>query len=821
MNTIPSTNPDLDLAFNYVAHTNRNVFLTGKAGTGKTTFLHRVRREVPKEIAVVAPTGVAAINAKAQTIHSLFSLPLGFIPPGRPVPRKRNLSGKKVATLRAIDLLIIDEISMVRADVLDAIDATLRNVRNNTKPFGGVQLLMIGDLHQLPPVVVREEERMVREHYATPYYFAARALAGANMASVSLTHIYRQKDAEFIDLLNKVRNNEMSDGVVAALNTRFRPDFSVDSDAGYITLASHNATARAINTKQLARQAGRRYDFSAKITGKFPRSMYPNDPLLHFKVGAQVMFNRNDSQYGLYYNGKIGCITAINEDRITVVCERNEAPIEVKPIVWENVKYDAKAGVGLLEEEAVGKYEQHPLRLAYAITIHKSQGLTFDKVVLDAGGSFTHGQVYVALSRCKTFEGIVLRSKISRRSVRTDGVVSDHSRAAEDNQPSTTDLAEDRRKYQLSCLEQLFDFQEVQLRADEIARVLSDPSTVITGNGVRNFMNLRERLRRAFVSTSRAFLPTLRRYDGEGRAPETDEAILGRLKSAAKYYAGCFAGESGNALRDYAYLTDNTTVRGKLDDALRQLRLSYYIKQRCFEQLAEGFTTIDYANTRRRAHRDFNRLADPAKRTAGATAGGAKLESPHPDLYEELCDWRYRLARELQTDAYKIIHNSVLLAITSVLPVTDRALLKIKKVGPKTLERYGMDILRMVKTYALKHGEVTNVVGQDQQPHLVATADSGTLQLFQSGASVSEVARRRGVSERVLYAKAAAWVRQGVLNPTDVLSPERFAAVEKFTDGATLRDIGVLAVRGEGLFSVGELRLVLVGRGVAGLALAG
>ena len=505
MNSSSSTNHSLELAFDYVAHTDRNIFLTGKAGTGKTTFLHRVRREVPKQMAVVAPTGVAAINAGAQTIHSLFSLPLGFLPPGRAIRRKRRISSKKIATLRAIDLLIIDEISMVRADVLDAIDATLQTVRGNRRAFGGVQVLMIGDLHQLPPVVTRDEVGLMDEHYATPYYFGARVLANAEMVSISLTHIYRQRDAAFIELLNGVRNNNLTDKTLSALNARYRRGFSPADTDGYITLTSHNATARRINQRRLAAREGQVHEFKAIVTGAFPPSMYPNDPVLHFKVGAQVMFNRNDSQHGAYYNGKIGRITAIRKAVIEVRCEGEPAPIQVHPITWDNVRYDAGGDTGAVAEQPIGSYVQHPLRLAYAITIHKSQGLTFEKVVIDAADSFTHGQVYVALSRCKTLEGVVLTSKLRRASVLTDRLVADHSRTTDRNQPTSVELAEDRRRYQFSCLERLFDFQDLQRRATELMRLLTGPAAVMQGNGVREFAELREELQRGLIRVGQSF----------------------------------------------------------------------------------------------------------------------------------------------------------------------------------------------------------------------------------------------------------------------------------------------------------------------------
>jgi ATP-dependent exoDNAse (exonuclease V) alpha subunit len=402
-----TTNPELELAFEYVNATNRHIFLTGKAGTGKTTFLHRIRDQVPKRMAVVAPTGVAAINARGVTIHSLFQLPFGVLTPDRiraELP-KRRFSGKKINLLKSLDLLVIDEISMVRADVLDALDAVLRRYRRNRRPFGGLQLLMIGDLHQLPPVVKDQDWEQLRPHYDTAYFFGSLALRQAKPTVVQLKHIYRQSDGHFIDLLNKVRNNRIDATVLEQLNSRYRPDFRPYGEEGYITLTSHNRTARAINTEKLAELPGQATVFQAEVNGDFPESMYPNEPELHFKVGAQVMFNKNDSYPDrLYYNGKIGRITAIAGEEITVQCP-GEAPITVGPVAWENRKYSINSVTKEVSDSIVGTYTQHPLRLAWAITIHKSQGLTFERVVIDAEAAFAHGQVYVALSRCKSFEG--------------------------------------------------------------------------------------------------------------------------------------------------------------------------------------------------------------------------------------------------------------------------------------------------------------------------------------------------------------------------------------------------------------------------------
>ena len=315
------SNPQLDLAFDYVRNTNKNIFLTGKAGTGKTTFLHQIKKEGIKRMAIVAPTGVAAINAGGMTIHSLFQMPFGLLLPGKNTERsrQRKFNSKKITLIKSLDLLVIDEISMVRADLLDGIDEVLRRYKDSFKPFGGIQLLMIGDLHQLPPVVKQDEWMLMREHYNTPYFFGSLALQKTNPITIQLTHIYRQSDDVFINLLNKVRDNKIDQSVLETLNSRYQANFNPDEKEGYITLTSHNRSAQEINAEKLTGIGAPLHQFRATIKGEFPPHAFPTEQVLEFKKGAQVMFVKNDpNPEKLYYNGKIGIVTQIREDEILV-----------------------------------------------------------------------------------------------------------------------------------------------------------------------------------------------------------------------------------------------------------------------------------------------------------------------------------------------------------------------------------------------------------------------------------------------------------------------------------------------------------------------
>ncbi|UOE41498.1 helix-turn-helix domain-containing protein [Chryseobacterium suipulveris] len=408
--------------FNLAEHTNRSIFLTGKAGTGKTTFLNDFVKRTRKKHIVVAPTGIAAINAGGVTIHSMFGLPLRTF-----APTTERIDGnlamniadlmhhfryrkEKLKLLREIEIIIIDEVSMLRADVLDMMDFSLRHVRRNQQKFGGVQMLFIGDLYQLPPVV--RDENILNQYYNSPFFFESLALKELPLITIELTTVYRQKDEKFLDILNEIRDGEIRDIDFESLNERYIPDFE-PTDEPYVYLTSHNRMADEINRKKLAELPGKSFFFKADIVGDFNENQYPNDETLELKVGSQIMFIRNDaSGERRYFNGKLAEIVDLDEKGITVVIDGDDESYTLKKEVWEQKRYSLDSEKNITED-ILGSFKQYPIRLAWAVTIHKSQGLTFDRLIIDAGKSFASGQVYVALSRCRTLEGIVLKSKIT------------------------------------------------------------------------------------------------------------------------------------------------------------------------------------------------------------------------------------------------------------------------------------------------------------------------------------------------------------------------------------------------------------------------
>lgn len=467
-------NSELRHAWDFVEHTSISIFLTGKAGTGKTTFLRTLKEKSSKRSIIVAPTGVAAINAGGMTIHSFFQLPLSPFVPEVNFKNRFDYSKEKRKIIRTLDLLIIDEISMVRSDVLDAIDSVLRRFREHEKPFGGVQLLMIGDLQQLTPVVTPEDEVILQRYYDTSYFFGSKALRSISYVTIELTHVYRQQDEEFITLLNNIREGQVSETDLKRLNERFNPNFEPEVGSDYIRLTTHNKMAESYNEVQLHNLPSKACTFIAEADGNFPEYNYPADFKLTLKRGAQVMFIRNDNN-GRYYNGRIGHVTHIDNEKILVLCPGDDKEIEVQQETWENTKYSLNEKTKQIEAEVQGTFKQYPLRLAWAITIHKSQGLTFEHAIIDAQSSFAAGQVYVALSRCKTLEGLILASPISSSAIINDSQVTNYiSHQTEEAEKSIAALPTLKAEYYRQLLLELFSFTDLKACEDALYRVLTE-----------------------------------------------------------------------------------------------------------------------------------------------------------------------------------------------------------------------------------------------------------------------------------------------------------------------------------------------------------
>jgi len=467
-----------DFAEKFINQTNYPIFLTGKAGTGKTTFLRYIVESTHKQTVIVAPTGIAALNAGGVTIHSFFQLPFaGFIPDfeegfhvdgsvkmesKKSLMRHFNMNKQRKQIIQNMELLIIDEVSMLRADLLDAIDWTLRNVRGNNEPYGGVQVMFIGDLFQLPPVVKPQEWSILHKYYNGIHFFNALVMQEKPPMYIELSKIYRQQNEDFIRVLNNLRNNRLTQEDVSLLNAHVQPDFDPTKHEGYITLTTHNSKADKMNAEALAALKEKSYGFKAEITDEFPPYSFPLDETLELKIGAQVMFIKNDlAQEKKFYNGKMGIVTKLDVDEIEVECVEDKTIINVERYEWENIKYSTNQNTGEIEEDVLGTFVQFPLKLAWAITVHKSQGLTFDKAVLEVSSVFAPGQAYVALSRLRTLEGLVLLSPIRLNGLQNDEKIIQYSTQSEhmDQLPKYLDVA--RSNYLYARLTETFDWVTV------------------------------------------------------------------------------------------------------------------------------------------------------------------------------------------------------------------------------------------------------------------------------------------------------------------------------------------------------------------------
>lgn len=769
-------NAQLDLAFNFVQHTNRNIFLTGKAGTGKTTFLHNLKKESPKRMTVVAPTGVAAINAGGVTINSFFQLPFGPYIPGSSNKngQHKRFNKDKINLIKSLDLLVIDEISMVRADTLDHIDEVLRRYRRHDKPFGGVQLLMIGDLHQLSPVVKEEDWYLLKDYYPNLFFFSSRALSNAKPVSVELKHIYRQADGKFIDLLNSVRKNEIDQNVLNKLNERYIPDFHPRDDEGYIILTTHNKTASDINEIKISEIEKPGKTFTARIQDDFPEYSYPTVPELELKKGAQVMFVKNDSSRDrLYYNGKIGVVTNIEDDTIFVKCPGDFSEIAVTPVEWTNIKYALDPQSKEVKETIIGTFTQHPLKLAWAITIHKSQGLTFEKAIIDANLAFAHGQVYVALSRCKSFEGMVLRSPIAFNSVRTDGTVAEYSRNANENQPNEQDLNEAKIAFQQDLLFELFDFTGVKGYFFQLRKLYEDHHTILDPGFNNSLSELKSAFDKNIFEVAETFKRQIKSMLGKNSLPEENSELQDRVKKASSYFLGKLASELKSDLLKFNTDTDNKAVKTTLDEIVEGLSKEVNVKLALMKLCSGGFLTSSYLRTK--ADTEIDQSASRINKTP-TTAVSKGIA--HPDLYNSLKKWRDELAAEKNAPVYLILAQKSILELVKLLPSTMSELETINGIGKMKVKQFGEDILEIISSYCKDHGVERGTLDIPvKQIRVKPDTKKVSLDLFRSGKTISDIAVERSLTMGTIESHLGNYITTGEISVFDLVPKIKVARI--------------------------------------------
>lgn len=720
-------NPELELAWQFIENTGTHLFLTGKAGTGKTTFLKRLKEKSPKRMIVLAPTGIAAVNAGGVTVHSFFQLPFApyvpeasFVAGGKAAYRFR-FGKEKINIIRSIDLLVIDEISMVRADLLDAVDDVLRRYRaDRHRPFGGVQLLMIGDLQQLAPVVKDEEWKMLKNYYDTPYFFSSRALRQTQYCTLELKTVYRQSDNAFLDLLNRIRENRLDTAALDALNRRYLPGFNPPREEGYIRLVTHNAQAQRINDRELEALPGRSYAFRAAIEGKFPDYAYPTDELLELKRGAQIMFVKNDtSGQHRYYNGTIGEVTDISSRSVEVRCkEGGGTSFVLEEEEWTNARYVLDEETREIREEVEGTFRQFPVKLAWAITIHKSQGLTFERAIIDASASFAHGQTYVALSRCKTLEGLVLSAPLSARAVICDDEVERFTEEARQTVPDERQFRSLQQTYFLELLSGLFDFEPLVQAVRRYVRLIDEHLYRLYPQLLQAWKEEQARLDEQVVKVARKFSQQYTRLVDDSADYRTDAFLQERIRRGADWFARQLAPLEQMLARE-APATDNKEIKKKLQESLEELQQAFRLKNNLLGHVvASGFSTADYLKQKALLSIDDTSSAKVAKHSSSAASTGrarsrsnreAIPEVPsdilYPDLYRRLTAWRNAEAARLGLPVYTVIQQKAILGISNLLPDTLSSLGMIPYFGKKGVEKYGEELLEMVREYKERRGK--------------------------------------------------------------------------------------------------------------------
>ena len=784
-------NPQIELASRYVSETGVSIFLTGKAGTGKTTFLHYIATHCPKRSVVVAPTGVAAVNAGGVTIHSFFQLP--FCPYLPDIPElvteyqlpenQRQLRKSKIDIIRTMDLLIIDEISMVRADLLDAIDAVMRRYRRSSRPFGGVQLLMIGDVQQLAPVVTEEERPYMERVYPSPFFFHSKALQRLQYVTVQLTTIYRQQDAQFVALLNNIRDSHFDEATLAALNARVRkpgePTVFADGQEP-ILLTTHNWQADEVNRRHLEALDTPVHIFDAVVEGNFPDSAAPTERHLELKVGAQVMFVKNDSTGHRYYNGMIGVVESMEVDddasdgqmHIVVVNSEGER-IDVGQERWDTWKYEIDSADNQIKQTLDGVFVQYPLKTAWAVTIHKAQGLTFDRVQVDVSGAFTYGQVYVALSRCRSLEGLTLLSPISSRNAFGSEDIEQFNRTV--TPPAQAEQMFDgyRTQYFYDVLFDLFDFSTLQHDAEGLNRLFQEHLLAVYPAQAAALSQLCLGEVEELVSVAGRFRRQLASI-GQNDNGQSGTLMQERIGKASAYFLGILQDIDKRVLPLLDVDVDNKETARRLKESAERYRHDSGLKQHLLKHVGDnGFDIVSC----QKAKVDFElRKPDKPKRERREKVyEGVR----HPELVPMLSAWRRVVAEEAGVPAFAIMHQRTLMAIADQLPVSLAELKNVPGMGKMKLKKYGSDIMQVVRDYCHDKGlPVPEIVTEEEPVKVPMWQQAATL--VAEGKTVAETAQalNRAVSTTEGYLLAA--VKEGVLDPELLLSQEELEEVADY-----------------------------------------
>ena len=794
-------NPELELALQFINKTDRNLFITGKAGTGKTTFLHKIKNESLKRMVIVAPTGVAAINAKGVTIHSFFQMPFGPILPNQIANTsnaQRKFSKTKIDIIKSLDLVIIDEISMVRADLLDGIDQVMRRYKNRNKVFGGAQVLMIGDLQQLSPVVKPNEWSLLQQYYNTVYFFSSKAYQEANVVSIELKHIYRQKNEDFIKILNEIRNDKLSEQSATILNKRYNPTFSPSKDDGYITLTTHNNRANLINESELNKIKTRSYFFDADVSGKFNENAFPNSEKLELKVGAQVMFIKNDSSpEKRYFNGKIGIVTDISRENVTVQCANDLDEIVTEKETWENINYSINEETKEIKEDITGSFSQIPLRLAWAITIHKSQGLTFEKAIIDAEASFAHGQTYVAMSRCTSLEGLVLKTPIKSSSIINDKTVSSFNEFVEENHPDETILNKSEQQFQLNLISELFDYQQFLYPTSRIIDIYYKNKTSIKGDVIEHLQMIKDNGIVALMKVANGFKNQLLQISENDILPENSSQIQERFIKGVDYFLFESIKNIVQPLSKIEFSSDNKAVKKDFTKQFDALQEKVSEKVFALKEMTNGFKVSDYLKVRANA---VLQKTEPKKKKKLSTRKDPLLALKLRELRDEI-----RIAENIP--AFQIFTQETLYAICDELPRTEKELLKINGMGKIRVGKYGEEILEVIEKYCVENG--INKFNEQKKEDKKNTKQI-SFELFKSGLSIKEICKERSLKMATIESHLASYIPSGEIDILELIPLKKYKKLIKQIEEVEFKNLTELKEKVDKSYTFMELRMVLL-----------
>ena len=828
-------NEMFQLAIQLVNQSNRNIFLTGKAGTGKTTFLKYIRENCPKQMAVVAPTGVAAINAGGVTIHSFFQLPLApFIPEttgagfqnnGQDSSSSSAFSNKhsllsrlrfnsdKKKVLQQLEILVIDEISMVRCDTLDAIDTVLRHIRQRpSERFGGVQLLFIGDMLQLPPVIKEQEWSLLSEYYNGQYFFDSKVLQEDPPVYIEFNKIYRQRDEQFIGLLNQVRNNKLDEDGISLLESRFEPSFRRSKQDGYIVLTTHNNKASEINARELGSLGGRLFSYDAEVQDEFSDRAYPADEVLHLKIGAQVMFIRNDAaeKGKRFFNGKIGTVSNLEVDKIFVKCD-DDTEIEVQREKWENIRYTLNKSTRQLDTDVLGSFTQFPLRLAWAITIHKSQGLTFEKAIIDAGAAFAPGQVYVALSRCTSLEGMVLQSRVNSSRLFSDARIVEFSQRSASSGQLQQELAIAKKHYQQSVLFSTFDFAVAINSGKELLEYLLEHTSSFNSDSLTWIEELLVKLDK-LQETAKKFQSQLQFLFQQPESPEENLPLQERIKAAATY----FVAEIGllvHFIQQSPAVTDSRLHSKEYNESIKEVFAQLAMKKFMLEGFNGSFDMEAF-------HRRKQKFVLPSiSVNAYAGASQKRTDIPRPVLHHQLRMVRERICAKKDLPIYIVAGSNTIDEMAVYLPHTLTELRKITGFGDAKVQQYGQQFLDVIVTYC-KENNLSSLIHEKSTKKETKKKPAGekktkvdtkaeSFRLFKEGKAISEIAKERSFTIQTIEGHLAYFVEQGSIKIEELISRDRLSLLEKGMKNFKGGSITEIKEQVGADISFGEIKLAL------------